>query len=79
MSEDTLSQATPWSVLAQARAATGLSTRDVAETLNLSISVVQAIESGDESNMPAQVYVKGYVRAYAKLVNLDPEPLVAGV
>ena len=79
MSEDTLSQATPWSVLAQARAATGLSERDVAEALNLSIVVVQAIEVGDENNMPAEVFVKGYVRAYAKLLNLDPEPLVAGV
>ena len=75
MSEDTL-RTHPGSVLAAARAERKLTQRDVADVLNLSVAVVEAIETGDQQHLPASVFTMGYIRAYAKLLDLDPEPLL---
>lgn len=77
MSEDTLDQTSPGPALAAAREAANLTVREVSDALNLSITVVEAIESGNQERLPAPVFTKGYVRAYAKFLGLDPEPLVA--
>ena len=78
MSEDTL-RTHPGSALAAAREERKLTQRDVADVLNLSVAVVEAIETGDQQHLPASVFTQGYIRAYAKLVDLDPEPLVANL
>ena len=67
----------PGQVLRAEREALGVTTRDVAETLNLSITMVEAIEADDYERMPAAVFARGYIRAYARLLDLDPEPIVA--
>ncbi len=76
---DGAGEAAPGVVLAQAREEIGVSQREVAEALNLPIHVVAAIEEGDKSNLPSHVFTRGYVRAYAKLLELDPDPLVAAL
>ena len=58
------------------REALGVSVREVADTLNLSIAVVQALEDDDYKQLPGAVFIRGYVRAYARLLDLDPAPLV---
>ncbi len=67
----------PGQVLRAEREALGVSTRDVAETLNLAISVVEAIEADDYERMPSPVFARGYIRSYARLLGLEPEPIVA--
>ena len=67
---------TPGGTLAQARDAMGVTQRDVADSLNLSVDIIDAIERSDNARLPAPVFTRGYVRAYARLLNLDPEPLV---
>lgn len=67
----------PGSVLRAEREALGVSVREVAETLNLSIAVIEAIESDDLDRLPGTVFARGYVRAYARLLELEPGPLVA--
>ena len=67
----------PGQVLRAEREALGVTTRDVAETLNLAVSMVEAIEADDYEHMPAAVFARGYIRAYARLLSLEPEPLVA--
>jgi len=67
----------PGQVLRAERESLGVTTRDVAETLNLSITMVEAIEADDYERMPAAVFARGYIRAYARLLDLDPEPIVA--
>jgi cytoskeleton protein RodZ len=62
--------------LASAREAAGLSVGDVAGQLRLHPSQVRALESGDLSRLPEAVYVRGFVRSYARLVGLDPAPLI---
>ncbi len=69
----------PGRVLRSAREALGLSRREIAEALNLLESTVVAIEDDDAARQPEPVFLRGYVRNYAKLLRLDPEPLVAAL
>lgn len=66
----------PGSVLSAERESLGVSVREVAETLNLSITMVNAIEADDLDSLPGAVFARGYIRAYARLLELDPEPLL---
>ena len=63
--------------LQKAREKTGLSTGDVAAAQHLRPSVIQAIESGDYSQIDSELFLKGYVRAYAKQVGLDADAVIA--
>lgn len=67
----------PGSILRAEREALGVTVREVAETLNLSMSMVEAIEADDHDRLPGPVFARGYVRAYARLLELDPQPLMA--
>ena len=79
MSGEDLSGGRPGAVLAQAREAQSITTREVADALHLPIHVIDAIERGDKGGLPAYVFTRGYVRAYAKLMELDPDPLVTAL
>jgi hypothetical protein len=54
----------------------GVTVREVADTLNLSITVVQALEADAYDRLPGTVFARGYIRAYARLLDLDPVPLL---
>jgi len=61
--------------LAQARQAKGLSTAQVADKLKLTIRQVEALEAEDFSRLPSAVFVRGFLRNYAKLLGINPESL----
>lgn len=63
--------------LARAREAQDLSVADVARALRLGVKQVEALEASDYDNLPGRTFVRGFVRNYARLVNLDPDLLVA--
>lgn len=63
-------------LLREARTAKGMSVEDVATRLRLSSRVVRALEDGAFEALPAATYVRGYLRAYAKVVNIDGALLV---
>ncbi|MFU8814232.1 MAG: helix-turn-helix domain-containing protein [Pseudomonadales bacterium] len=67
----------PGSILQAEREALGVTLREVSETLNLSIAIIEAIEADEYQRLPGPVFGRGYVRAYARLLDLDPEPLLA--
>ncbi len=67
----------PGVALAKAREAAGITQREVSDALNLPITTVDAIERDDREHLPADVFSRGYIRAYARLLELDPGPLVA--
>lgn len=56
--------------LIDARIAQGLSEEDVANELRIATSTVKAIEANHYPPEKMDVYVKGYIRAYAKLVRV---------
>jgi len=62
--------------LREARVARGMSLEDVSQVTKVPRSSLVALESGDRDALPALVFVKGFVRAYARAVGLEPNPLV---
>lgn len=68
---------TPGAQLQAARQGMGWSVEQVAEQLKWAPRQVLALEAGDYQALPGMATVRGFLRAYAKLVKLDPAPLVA--
>ena len=54
----------------------GLSLGDISRQLKLSVRQVEALERDDYSGFTGPVFVHGFIRNYAKLLNLDPHPLI---
>ena len=54
--------------LARARETLKLGTADVARQLKLSIGQVEALEAGQFERLPGAVFVRGFIRNYARLV-----------
>ncbi|MEN3277404.1 MAG: cytoskeleton protein RodZ [Massilia sp.] len=67
----------PGAALATQREAMGWTVEQVAEQLKLAVRQVVAIEKGDYAALPSPAVTRGFVRAYAKILRLDPAPLVA--
>lgn len=63
-------------VLRAAREAAGMSEQQVADTLRLPTAVVRTLEANGFQSLPAPAYARGYVRAYARLLELDAEALL---
>ncbi len=59
-------------VLAEARKKLGMSIHEVSDRLHLTEYYVRALEANDYSNLPGEVFVKGYLKSYALLVGLEP-------
>ena len=67
----------PGAQLAAARELSGLTVVDVARQLKLSPWQVEALESGDHRRLPGAVFVRGFIRNYARVVKLDAALLLA--
>lgn len=65
--------------LCQARKAQGLSIEDVAIQMHLRVNLIQALEAGNEDQLPPMNFVTGYLRSYARLLNLPAEELLASL
>ena len=66
----------PGAALRRAREARGLSLEEAARQLFLKPELVRALEEEDRDRLPEPIFVTGYLRAYARLLELDPGPLV---
>ncbi len=62
--------------LRNAREALELSPEQVANQLKLAVRQVLAIEQEAFDELPSNLFIRGFVRNYARLVHLDPEPLL---
>jgi cytoskeleton protein RodZ len=65
--------------LAAAREARGLALADVAQQLKFAPRQLEALEQEQFSALPGATFTKGMVRSYARLLKLDPEPLLERV
>jgi cytoskeleton protein RodZ len=72
-------QGVPGQTLSAQREAMGWSVEQVADQLKLAVRQVVALEAGDYASLPSPAVTRGFVRAYAKLLKLDPAPLVAQI
>ncbi len=70
-------RASAGSVLAAARAELNLSLADVSQQIKYGVKQIAAIEADDYAKLPGVTIVRGMIRSYAKLLQIDPGPLLA--
>lgn len=68
----------PGNLLRQARESRGWNITEVADKLHLTESAVLNLEADRYDELPGVTFVRGYLRSYAKLMELDPD-MVAGL
>ncbi|MFB4392617.1 MULTISPECIES: RodZ domain-containing protein [unclassified Pseudomonas] len=66
----------PGEVLRQARETRAWSQAEVARKLNLTVTSLNNLENGAFDKLPGHTFARGYIRAYAKLMDMDQAPLV---
>ena len=64
------------SLFIDARVKKGLTQEDASKILKVRISAIKQIESGEELGSLGSAYRLGFLRSYAKLVDLDPENII---
>src|SRR5262245_2872697 len=64
-------------LLGAAREAQNLTVAEVARHLKLSVHQVEALEAGEYHRLPGPVFVRGFIRNYARLLKIDPEQLLS--
>ena len=67
----------PGGALRQARQALNYGQLDVARRMNLTVEVINALEENRFSDLPEATYVKGYLRSYARFLEIDSDPLIS--
>lgn len=66
----------PGDILRAEREARGLTVHQVASELHVADSMLLALEKDDFDAIGAAIFVKGHLRNYARLLGLDPVPLL---
>ena len=66
----------PGELLRLAREKRDWSQAEVARKLNLTVSSLNHVETGAFDKLPGHTFARGYIRAYAKLMDLDQAALV---
>lgn len=67
----------PGQRLREAREAAGLSREEVSTRLRLRLELIRALEEDDYAHLPPTAFVSGYLRSYARLLELPAEELLA--
>ena len=70
------SPASPGELLRRERESQGLSREEVAAALNLRPAVVGGLEEDNYEQIPVAAYRRGYLRAYARLLGIDDQPVL---
>ena len=60
-------------ILKDRREEKGLTVNDISDSLCVRKSLIRAMEDGDWSILPHEIYVRGYVKEYAHLIGIDCE------
>jgi cytoskeletal protein RodZ len=63
-------------ILQEARENKGLTLDQVQEETRINATYLAALENGEYSTLPSPVHVRGFLRNYARFLELDPNPLL---
>lgn len=74
--EISIHEKAPGHVLALARERAKMTQQEVAACLRLTPDIIAAIDRDDYSSFQVFTFLRGYLRAYAKLVSVDPETTI---
>jgi len=64
-------------LLREARERRGMSVGDCATALRARAGQIEALEQGDLSGFGAEIYARGFLRSYARLVDVDADEVLA--
>lgn len=67
----------PGALLRQAREAQGLTLGEVSGALKFSTRQIEALESDNFDALQGKTFLRGFIRAYARMLKLQPEKLLA--
>lgn len=73
---DTRTETGPGELLSRKREALGLTHQQVADELHITMHYVRSLEENAFDKLPGDVFVRGYIRAYAGFLKLDPQVLI---
>jgi transcriptional regulator with XRE-family HTH domain len=62
--------------LKQTREQSGVSLRHIADTTNISVRMLEALERNEVARLPGGIYSRALVRGYAAAIGLNPEQTV---
>ena len=62
--------------LSKKRVSLGYEIRDVERAIRIRSKHIEYIEAGDWAKLPPDVYVRGFLRSYARFLHLDPEKVI---
>ncbi|MGD9787788.1 MAG: helix-turn-helix domain-containing protein [Sulfuricellaceae bacterium] len=71
-----LPQNSAGTLLRQARENSGFSVVEIARQLKLGARQIEALEEDDFDKLPGPTFVRGFIRNYAKLLQIDPSPIL---
>lgn len=63
-------------LLKKAREEKGLSLHEIGLSLKISSKVLKAIEEGDETQLPAKTFLRGFVQSYANFLHLNSDQVL---
>lgn len=73
---DNASGERPGALLKSAREQAKLSEEDVARELRMTVAKVRALEADEYEKLHSDTFIRGYLRTYAKMLNLDPNTIL---
>lgn len=77
ISIDTTNDSGVGALLSETRITQGLSQEFVAESLKISVAYVDALETGNYGVLPGAAFARGYLRSYARLLELDENRILS--
>lgn len=72
-------RSTVGALLREARLAQGLSIDDVYGRIKFAPRQIESLEAGDYANLPEGAFLRGFVRSYARMLQLDEKTLIAAL
>ncbi len=63
-------------ILREARETKGLTLEEAQEVTRINATYLEAMETGEYSVLPTPVHARGFLRNYARFLDLDPQPLL---
>jgi len=63
-------------VLKKRREELGLDLKEISERTKIRYCYLKALEDEAFEKLPAQVFVRGYIREYARVLGIDPETVI---
>lgn len=64
-------------ILREERQRQGLTLKQMSELSKIKLSYLQALEKNEFDQLPPSTFVKGFIRAYARILDFDVKPLLA--